>query len=302
MTKIATFNLLAGGTGKTAGVKTYAEWLAKQGFKTAILDFDHQRSLSEAYDNYEDDPDKTTLAMFQGKDVDFIPVLPNLWLVPAHAGLGELVAELRARGTQNVYFIFDAWLDKHADELTDKFDYILIDTHPDDQTVTLNAIAVSHTIVGLVEPDEKSNNGVIKTEFAIEKLKEDTVQIIRMEDGTKKKITPVNCELILIANNIKRSANNQTYEKLSKDLLDVAFDNPNYGNQYYGNLKKGDKADSRYVGIVPSSDFIQHSLSGDKEPIWTALEDEKKLKSSDVHDKKMLEQTMRAIKNSLDNK
>lgn len=275
--------MLAGGSGKSLLAKTFAEKMAKLGYKTAFWDCDHQRTASERYDNY--DVEGTTLNIFLGKEVTYVPVSENLWLVPAHSGLGSLVAELRARGTQNVYSLMNDWMEKHQEEVL-SFDYIVIDTHPDEETITRNALYVSHLQVGVVDPDDKSLRGVIKSTVTLERLKEETVQTVKIK-GVKYQESPVTCELAFVATNIVKSKNNRGWTPLSKRLIETT------------------QSDSRYLGIIPSHEFLKQSISDideahPKTPIWELLKDEKKLSWNDLKFKRELEKVMFSIKAKLD--
>lgn len=276
MTKIITVALPAGGTGKSLIAKTLGEWLARQGYKTAIFDADHQHSISESYDNY--DSEGTFLNVFTGGDVNYVPISENLWLVPSHIGLADIPGKLLVEGTQNVQFIFEGWLEQHEKEILE-FDYIVIDTHPDVLQVTLNALAVSHLQLGVVEPNDKSIGGVIKAEVALEELIRDTTQVIKM-DGTKQYFPRVTCELALIGNNLEKVGN--SYTKPSQRLLKLMENDP------------------RYLGIIPNSVRLQNSDSGDKISIWEQLEDESKLSWANLKFKKEIEKTMQNIKQHVD--
>ena len=268
---VLTAALPAGGTGKTPFTKVYGQWKARQGYKVGMMDFDHQCSLSETYDIFK--TEKTTLNIFKGGDVEFIPVEDNLWLAPSHPNLQYEPAHLRAEGTQNIYFLLEDWIYEHEEEIK-RFDYLLIDTHPDTDIITKNALAISTAQIGVVMPIEKSVNAIPKAEAALEKLKEDTYDKRHHE-------ARVTCELVLIGTNIEKVGKN--YTKLSKQLLQLM------------------KEDERFVGYIPHKELFAQSMSDEKVSIWTQLEDEKVLKDkSNVAFKKALEHAMIAMDNRIE--
>jgi chromosome partitioning protein len=59
----------------------------------------------------------------------------------------------------NKDMILYMWLEDNYEHLElDRFDYILIDCHPDFSTATRNAIAISHSIISPIIPSEHGYN------------------------------------------------------------------------------------------------------------------------------------------------
>ena len=260
---VLTAALPAGGTGKTPFIRVYGEWKARQGYKVALIDLDHQCSLSELYDVYE--TENTSLNLFKGGEVNFIPVEENIWLLPAHPNLQYEPARLRAEGTQNIYFLLEDWLYEH-EELIKRFDYLLIDTHPDTDTLTKNALAVSTAQIGVVMPTEKSTNAIPKAEQALSDLKVDTYDKRHKEDR-------VTCELLLMGTDIEKIGKH--YTKLSRQLLSLISD------------------DNRFVGYIPHKELFAKAFSDEKQSIWTQLEKDSVVKEkSNQTFKEQLEEVM----------
>ncbi|WP_406834517.1 ParA family protein [Lactococcus lactis] len=247
---VITAALPAGGTGKTPFIRVYGEWKARQGYKVAMLDFDHQCSLTELYDVFE--TNKTTLNIFKGGEVEYIPVEENLWLVPSHPNLQYEPARLRAEGTQNIYFLLEDWLYEHEEEIK-QFDYLLIDTHPDTDTITKNALAVSSAQIGVVMPTEKSVNAIPKAEQALSDLKRETYD--KRHDEAR-----VTCEFLLLGTNIEKVGKN--YTKLSKQLVHLI------------------KEDARFVGYIPHKELFAQAMSDEKIPIWEQVNNQLLLKEA----------------------
>ncbi|MEY8537343.1 ParA family protein [Lactococcus muris] len=263
---VLTAALPAGGTGKTPFIKVYGEWKARQGYKVALIDLDHQCSLTELYDIYE--TENTSLNLFKGGEVNFIPVEENIWLLPAHPNLQYEPARLRAEGTQNVYFLLEDWLYEH-ENLIKSFDYLLIDTHPDTDTLTKNALAISTAQIGVVMPTEKSTNAIPKAEQALIDLKTDTYDKRHKEER-------VTCELFLMGTNIEKVG--KYYTRLSKQLMALISE------------------DERFVGYIPHKELFAQAFSDEKQSIWTQLEKEAILKvETNQTFKQQLEEVMTEI-------
>ncbi|MEY8514921.1 ParA family protein [Lactococcus taiwanensis] len=247
---VLTAALPAGGTGKTPFVRVYGEWKARQGYKVALIDLDHQCSLSELYDVYE--TEYTSLNLFRGEAVNFISVGENIWLLPSHPNLQYEPARLRAQGTQNVYFLLEDWLYEHEEEVK-QFDYLLIDTHPDTDTLTKNALAVSTAQIGVVMPTEKSTNAIPKAEQALADLKAVTYDKRHQEER-------VTCEMLLMGTDIEKIGRN--YTKLSQQLLALISE------------------DERFVGYIPHKELFAQAFSDEKSSIWEQLENKNLLKEA----------------------
>jgi chromosome partitioning protein len=201
---VATFAVQKGGVGKTTQLYNFSDYLVKyQNKKVLLIDFDYQGSLSEAFGIY--DAKNTSLGIFTGDPVEIHEVNPLLSIIPASYELEDIPLRLRARGVQDVYFIVENWFYKNADRI-ESYDFILIDTHPDTLTVTLNAIATSHYQIGVIEPSEFSVNAIEKTSARLEELKRETFDFRHNENR-------VTSELLFIGNKLSKN------EELTTDFI-----------------------------------------------------------------------------------
>ena len=152
------------------------------------------------------------------------------------------------------------------EELIKRFDYLLIDTHPDTDTLTKNALAVSTAQIGVVMPTEKSTNAIPKAEQALSDLKVDTYDKRHKEDR-------VTCELLLMGTDIEKIGKH--YTKLSRQLLSLISD------------------DNRFVGYIPHKELFAQAFSDEKQSIWTQLEKDSVVKEkSNQTFKEQLEEVM----------
>ncbi|WP_254556571.1 ParA family protein, partial [Salmonella enterica] len=83
--------------------------------------------------------------------VEIHKIHDNLSIIPASPMLDELEVELSSKHNKDLLLMM--WLQDNVDRIKE-FDFILIDCHPDFQTVTKNAIAVSHYILSPIEPSQ----------------------------------------------------------------------------------------------------------------------------------------------------
>lgn len=255
--KIITSWINAGGAGKTLLLKTLAEKLAEQGFRVGMIDDDNQCVLSESYNIY--DSESSSYNIYTGGDVKFREVGENLFIVPGHPLMEELPSRFRAEGVQNVYFILEDWMYENREEIL-KYDYILIDSNPSPNTITLNALAVSHMLISPVNADDKTQDAVPKTEAVLEELKESTYDKRRQE-------ARVTCEHFLVANNfdIRETLSKSFYQKVNGKSYKIEDRSWSFEN------------DTRYIAAIPRKTLLTKSMSGEKTPILEQLQDPKVL-------------------------
>lgn len=255
--KIITSWINAGGAGKTLLLKTLAEKLADQGFRVGMIDDDNQCVLSESYNIY--DSESSSYNIYTGGDVKFREVGENLFIVPGHPLMEELPSRFRAEGVQNVYFILEDWMYENREEIL-KYDYILIDSNPSPNTITLNALAVSHVLISPVNADDKTQDAVPKTEAVLEELKESTYDKRRQE-------ARVTCEHFLVANNfdIRETLSKSFYQKVNGKSYKIEDRSWSFEN------------DTRYIAAIPRKTLLTKSMSGEKTPILEQLQDPKVL-------------------------
>lgn len=283
--KIITSWINAGGAGKTLLIKTLAERLAEQGYKVGMIDDDNQCVLSESYNIY--DSEYSAYNIYTGGDVKFREVADNLFLIPGHPMMEKLPSRFLAEGVQNVYFILEEWFYENEAQLVE-FDYILIDSNPSPNTITLNALAVSHALISPVNADDKTQDAVPKTEAVLEELKEVTY------DKRRKEVR-VTCEHFLVANNYDMR------EKLSKQFFEKV-NGKAYNRLGSAQSKIWDfKQDPRYVAAIPSKSLLSQSMSDVKTPIFEQLRLNKNMREErNQNFKNDLEQALDSIIEKVD--
>lgn len=212
--KIITFSAIKGGVGKTTLVYNYGEWLSQNGYNVLLIDSDHQCSLTQTYDIFKN---TGTLAdVFTKKnEVEIIDLHENLSIIPASMELDIVNTEIQNKANREMLMYL--WFSDNFDKLK-KFDYVLIDCHPDFSTITQNMIIISDFVFSPIEPSEYGFISKGNLDMRMENLKED---IINFE--TRKSL--VKAELKFIGNRIKHNtkSSREFINELRKDHRTIAY-------------------------------------------------------------------------------
>lgn len=206
--KIITFAAIKGGVGKTTLVYNYGEWLAKKGKKILLLDLDHQCNLTQTYNLFE--TEGTVANIFKAtNDVKIHHVKENIDIISGYIRLDTLEKELETKSYKDMLLYM--WLeDNYEMKELGKYDYILIDCHPDFSTATRNAIIVSHYILSPVTPGEHGYQAKFNLEERLEEFREETFDF-------KSRESYVTAQLLFIGNMIKH--NTKSSKELQTSLI-----------------------------------------------------------------------------------
>lgn len=213
--KIITFSAIKGGVGKTTLTFNYGEWLSSKGYNVLLIDSDHQSSLTQTYDIYES---KGTLANIFTKDneeVNIIDLHENLSIIPASMNLDTINNEIQTRANKELLMYM--WFSDHYKELK-KFDYVLIDTHPDFSTITQNMIIISDLVFSPIEPSEYGFISKSNLELRMNQLKNEVINV----ESRKSFVT---ADLKFIGNRIKHNtkSSHDFVEEMKKDDRTIAL-------------------------------------------------------------------------------
>ncbi|WP_438833096.1 ParA family protein [Streptococcus pluranimalium] len=208
--KIITFAAIKGGVGKTTLVYNYGEWLANKGKKVLLLDLDHQCNLTQTYNLFE--TEGTVANIFRGNgDIKICQVKENIDIIPGYIRLDTLEKELETKSYKDMLLYM--WLeDNYESKELGKYDYILIDCHPDFSTATRNAIIVSHYILSPVTPGEHGYQAKFNLEERLEEFRKEAFDF-------KSRESYVTAQLMFIGNMIKHNT------KSSKELISSLISN-----------------------------------------------------------------------------
>lgn len=210
--KITSFAKIKGGVGATTIAYNYGEWLADKGNKVLFIDFDHQCNLTQTYNVFENDG--TVANIFNGKgEVNILPVKENIDLIAGYIRLDKLEKELETKSYKNMLLYM--WLEDNYDSKgLEKYDYIIIDCHPDFSTATRNAIIVSHAVLSPVIPSEHGYQAKFNLQERLEEFKAEAFDF-------KTRESYVTAKLFFLGNMIKHNT------KSSKELVVSLKDDDN---------------------------------------------------------------------------
>lgn len=172
--KVITFAAIKGGVGKTTLTYNFGEWLADQRQNILLIDSDQQASLSQTYNIVE--PEYSLANVFKNhiapSKVIQKTINQQIDILPSSMYVSEAEVDLQTRINRELQMYI--WFYDHYDFFK-KYDYILIDSHPDFSLVTQNMIAISDYLISPVEPSEYSFNAKNLLELRFAQLKKDLI-------------------------------------------------------------------------------------------------------------------------------
>lgn len=165
-----------GGCGKTTTCINLGAQLADLGHKTLIVDVDHQADSTKVLsgDHYEFDVTVADLFANQKADAkaavqqamaDENPI-DNLFFIPSHITLSRVIEQTLTRVHR------ERILQRHLKQLTDDFDFILIDCPPSLSLGVTNAMMVADLFLIPVDGGRFALDGLSDLLDAIEEVKE----------------------------------------------------------------------------------------------------------------------------------
>ena len=150
--KIVSFAAIKGGVGKTTLLYNFGEWLAAKGHSVLMIDGDHQSSLSQTYDYFQLEGTIANVFDRRTKErVEIVSIKENLDLILSSLHLEELQDDVAT--VSNKEMLFFMWFNDNINRMK-KYEYILIDCHPDFGTVTKNYVVASDVIFSPIEPSK----------------------------------------------------------------------------------------------------------------------------------------------------
>lgn len=210
--EIITFTAIKGGVGKTTLTYNYADWLAKHGKKILLIDLDHQCNLTTLFQKTR--VNNTIAEAFKEVDiadeVQIDTVRKNIDLIAGYIDLDEVGSNLENNSNKNMLLYL--WFKRNIETINlKKYDYILIDTHPDFGIITRNAISISDYLISPITPSEHGYNAKFDLEARLEKYRK---VVINYETGK----TYIDAELFFVANMVKH--NTTTSHELISHISD----------------------------------------------------------------------------------
>lgn len=231
---IVSFSATKGGVGKTTLSYNYGEWLNDEGYRVLFIDNDPQSSLSQSYGIYETENSITKI--YRDGQTYITHLKEGLDIIPATIDLDTVNEELQTKTQRE--FLLIKWYLANVDELKQRYDFIIIDNHPDFSTITKNAVMMSDFIISPVEPGEYSYISKSNLKSRFEKFQSECVDPVTNQ-------TYLTGELLFIGNRVKHNTNSSRYfiEQINKDD-DFKF------KEYFKEKELFNRSTTEYESIV----------------------------------------------------
>lgn len=139
-----------GGVGKTTTTVTLAGQLAREGCNTLMIDLDPHGSLTTYFQLDPDTIDPSVYTLFKNKadrqppdygQVIHATAFEHLWLMPASTALATLDRQLGAKAGMGLVIA------EAVNDLSEQFDYVLIDCPPMLGVLMVNALAACQQLL-----------------------------------------------------------------------------------------------------------------------------------------------------------
>lgn len=145
MEKIIAVANQKGGVGKTTTTVNLAACIAELGKKVLLIDMDPQGSATSGFGVNKVEQEKTVYELLLGEysvnECILRDVIPGVSIIPSNVNLAA--AEIELIGIEDKEFI----LKKELEYVLDDYDYIMFDCPPSLNTLTLNAMTTSNSVI-----------------------------------------------------------------------------------------------------------------------------------------------------------
>lgn len=161
-----------GGVAKTTTSAALADFFARHGKKTLLVDFDPQGSLTTAFALADDIDNPQALRFLKldktKSDAELQKIAQNLYIITSDIGLEKANMQLNEKVGK------ERFLRRAIDELvkTENFDYVILDSNPSFSQLTINVLYASDYVLVPFKPEFNSFKGIKQLFENIEELKE----------------------------------------------------------------------------------------------------------------------------------
>jgi chromosome partitioning protein len=163
-----------GGVGKSTTALNFGDALGRAGKRVLLIDLDPQASLTICFGVGNHEKLKTTLYHLMENSLEGEPLPPretyiiskgNIDLIPCNIGLCAIEDKLKEEvGSEQT-------ISNIINELKSNYDYIIIDTSPSLDLLTINALTASDRVIITVSPQLLSAVGISLLLKTIDKVK-----------------------------------------------------------------------------------------------------------------------------------
>ena len=150
MGKIIAISNQKGGTGKTTTAVNLGIGLANEGKKVLLIDYDAQGSLTQCWGYPNPDELSVTISSLMEKVIREQPVLENEGILHHKEGVDFIPANIELSGMET--FLVNTMsrervLKNYLSQITDNYDYVLIDCTPSLGMLTINALTAANEVI-----------------------------------------------------------------------------------------------------------------------------------------------------------
>ncbi len=168
-----------GGVGKTTTSVNLSATLAEKNKKVLLFDIDPQGNSSRGLGIEKEKLEYTSYDLLRGEcsfqDVLLEDVFENLSVIPADIDLAG--AEVDLIGKDNSSFILDDYLS----EVSDDYDFIIIDCPPSLSILTVNALTAANTVLVPIQCEFFALEGLTQLMYTINLIKERLNEDLQIE-------------------------------------------------------------------------------------------------------------------------
>lgn len=166
MGKIIAFVNQKGGVGKTTSSINLSASLGLLGKKTLLVDLDPQGNSTTGVGISKSELNSSIYELFVDKvnvkDVIIKTRFKNLYTIPASINLAGVDMELMEMAREDSEFVAQLQLKKHLEQVSDVFDYIILDCPPSLGLITTNALAASNSVIIPVQCEFFALEGIMQ--------------------------------------------------------------------------------------------------------------------------------------------
>ena len=213
MGKIVAFSNQKGGVGKTTTAINMATYVAREGKKVLIVDFDPQGNAGSGFGVHKNTLDKTVYSLLMGNasvnEVIFKTEIENLNIMPCNIDLAAAEVELVNIPRR------ESQLKDALAPIKNQYDYIMIDCPPSLGLLTLNALTASDCVIIPIQSEF----------FALEGLTQllNTIKLVRSR-GLNPKLQLMG--VILTMNDNRSIMSKQVTAEIRNFFGDKVFETP----------------------------------------------------------------------------